>query len=571
MFALLPPELLRRIGNKTARLEDRKSLRLTCSLFGEAFQPHVLAEVTLNIHGSNLALGLCLLETLASREKDFKQLPSSDISKHIRTLYIDALSPSFSPESDADFERKKGRCQYTHEIEQQRRSWVKIEDRTSSVSDAEKILKSLLQPALTSLRCVDTIRWRRHRKDSEWVLKTVMNSISTSSLCSNIREFTLWYTPSDMNTESPIPLPDMCQVQTLFVHGEVSNTMSILALMDHTIISTASLTTVGLFCAGYDYSYPALRRTIPPNICNLGLDRFSFAIPQVVHNKLLSLEIGDVCIGDGIDDLWLALSLDQIHLRTLVVSHLYTTIDGLLDYLQSYSGLEVLSIRGSSYITPKYDDDAKRFYSDILPMHEQTLVKLEVKPVFESRWCFSPYNVKAFQTCRRLRSLWIKVDHKGLEPDAKQDAKLKTQTGPCSAADLPVAYQDQNSMHYMNSVHLLLDMISSSLPELEKLTIEPARSRLLAHDHADFMFGVAHIFGVRRRILASFKSFHVRHTTLTNHSDVLKWVKVYIGEDRLLLSVDRKAEEAKEISARMPHRIPILSNVSGALRKLFRA
>lgn len=113
-------------------------------------------------------------------------------------------------------------------------------------------------------------------------------------------------------------------------------------------------------------------------------------------------------------------------------------------------------------------------------------------------------------------------------------------------------------------------MISSSLPDLEKLTVEPARSRFLAHDHADFIFGVAHIFGVRRRIRASFESFHVRHTTLANHSDVLKWVKVYIGEDRLPSSVDRE-EEAKEMSARKPHRNPILSNVSGALRKLFRA
>ncbi|KAE9404530.1 hypothetical protein BT96DRAFT_916861, partial [Gymnopus androsaceus JB14] len=105
MLHSLPLELLHKIGSETPRLEDRKSLRRRCSLFGNAFKAQVLAEVTLNIHSDNLEPGIGLLQALV--DDNLKESSQSDsgsgISKYIRALYIDSLSPSFSLESDGNF------------------------------------------------------------------------------------------------------------------------------------------------------------------------------------------------------------------------------------------------------------------------------------------------------------------------------------------------------------------------------------------------------------------------------------------------------------------------------------
>ncbi|KAE9397882.1 hypothetical protein BT96DRAFT_791598, partial [Gymnopus androsaceus JB14] len=107
---------------------------------------------------------------------------------------------------------------------------------------------------------------------------------------------------------------------------------------------------------------------------------------------------------------WITLALEQIRLRSIVVSRYHGNVDAILDYIQSYSGLEILSLISPGWYDPTYNDAADRFYKDVLPMHEQSLVKLEVKPVFESRWCFGEHNIEVFRRCTKLRSLWVRVD-----------------------------------------------------------------------------------------------------------------------------------------------------------------
>lgn len=152
---------------------------------------------------------------------------------------------------------------------------------------------------------------------------------------------------------------------------------------------------------------------------NLGLSGLMTDVPQVILKNLTTVDLrqGSQSSNSLWDALWVTLSLEQIRLRSLVVSRYHGNVDAILDYIQSYSGLEVLSLISPWWHNSTYNDAADRFYKEALPKHEKTLLKLELKPVFVSRWCFGEHNMDVFRRCVRLRSLWVRVEHQGLESD----------------------------------------------------------------------------------------------------------------------------------------------------------
>ncbi|KIK70392.1 hypothetical protein GYMLUDRAFT_65624 [Collybiopsis luxurians FD-317 M1] len=527
MFSTLPVELLLNIGNETTRLKDRKALRRTCTFFGQVFKPLVLAEVTINIYHGHLDPGISLLEALISKS-------SSTVSQYIRILNIYSLSPSYSPEPDMDYEEKLMRCRYTYEVVEKVRDWVQVEPRTSESAIVEEKMFSILGPALKSLHNLQTVRWRwQWPRGSERELTVILESLSSDNLRQNIKEFAFHYTPASINI--PIPFPNLPQLEalSLIANHDSGDTLSAVA----PIISSPSLRKLHLV-SGAPLVHAPLGRDIPKHITHLGLSGFSISArspSQIIHTNLTSLELGEVRCPDArrydtLGELWMTLSCNRIHLCSLVVSRMDDTTGALLDYLQSYSGLEVLSLMGPFLRhNPQYDNLAHRFYSDVLPLHAETLVRLEVKQAFESRWCFGEHNVEIFKRCRKLKSLSLKVDHRGLDRDEKAESLF--------------TYEDRNLPSGTNSVHLLLDMISFSLPKLEKLTIEPARNPYYAHDHSDFMVGAAHYLGVQRRIRASVGSFVTCNSPSTT---VLKWLTVYIGRNKVVFPTSDLRENVKE-------------------------
>ncbi|KAJ3788142.1 hypothetical protein GGU11DRAFT_752952 [Lentinula aff. detonsa] len=512
----LPLELLNLIANKVPRLEDRKSLRRTCKLFGEAFKPHVLAEVTLNIHGNNLETGISLLQALVHEQEALKtgSVVISGLFKHIRTLYIDSLSPAYCPESDADFERKLRALHYTYEVENQVKSWVKAEPPSQEVCIAERKLHSLLKPALESLSCLTAIHWRWHWKDSQWSLNTIMECLGSDELRWNITEFTFGYYPSNV-MDGPIPIPNLQKVHAFFITG-VLYKGNLGQLVQHPIISNnPGLTTL---CLSKDHRpeyYPVIPfdGRIPATILDLRLKGLRLAsVEKIVSSHFTTLDLGNSRLesSDSWGSLWDMLFFQQIHLLNLAFCHQTRSDDmrKLLRYLRSYSGLESFSLKGPWwYEASWYDVHAVDFYDFVLPQHAESLVNLELRPEFESRWCLGVENINVVRQCKRLRSLWVKINHKGLEPDPFPEL---------SSVDPPL------QIHMLT--HLLLEMVSSDLHEIEKLTVEPARSPALVHDHSDMMVGAAFRLEISRRLRASVESF----ASLYPSNEVFKWVRVYI-------------------------------------------
>lgn len=102
--------------------------------------------------------GITLLQALVD-ESNEGHSTGSGISKYIRTLYIDSLSPSASLESDAEFEERLGKLLSIYELETKSKSWVLTKHMSESIATAETKLLSLLEPALMSLDNLDAVRY----------------------------------------------------------------------------------------------------------------------------------------------------------------------------------------------------------------------------------------------------------------------------------------------------------------------------------------------------------------------------------------------------------------------------
>ncbi|KAF5362936.1 hypothetical protein D9758_007031 [Tetrapyrgos nigripes] len=154
-----------------------------------------------------------------------------------------------------------------------------------------------------------------------------------------------------------------------------------------------------------------------------------------------------------------------------------------------------------------------------------------MEPEFESRWCFGENNVEAISSCRNLRVLSVRVGYSGL-PKPKESYPF---------SHVFAGSSDEAA----NPVHLLLQTVSSKLPDLHTLYIDSARDPSYAHDHSDFIIqGAQRCRAVRGCIEASIKDPLVENgPKLEPREDpydleVLKWVRIFVGQEKVELDAE---------------------------------
>ncbi|KAJ3880903.1 hypothetical protein F5051DRAFT_141986 [Lentinula edodes] len=468
---------------------------------------------------------------------------------------------------------------YTFEVEEGARLWSEANFPSEQVLIAERKLQSLLKPALESLYCLTAICWRWHHwRDSQWSLDTILECLEGPKLCRNIKEFTFAYHPSFIDIGKPFPLPNLKQLRVFSVSGALFE--SDFEKIAHHPIMSNNLKTLHLSQDRIRYSSIPFDNHIPATVSDLRLHGLRLeSVGKVTYRNITSLDLGTLMSTNREwDALWDILSSRRIHLRDFAIHHITRAnhdMDKMLNYFQSYSGLESFSLKGPVWYDPSsYDSYAIQFYENVLPMHVETLTKLELKPEFESKWCFGVDNINIVRRCKRLRSLWVKVDHRGLEPDVVPERSL-----------VGTLYGDGNSpmslgsssagASYPNLVHLLLQLVSSDLPDLERLTLEPARNPSWAHDHTDMISGAQFRLGIQRRLRASVESFA---RDLSNN--VLQWVRIYIVNERVIIApiqdqadADGKQKEGKirkkKVQSETKHKTAsVFQQISGFAKRL---
>ncbi|KAK0224708.1 hypothetical protein EDD85DRAFT_237186 [Armillaria nabsnona] len=95
-------------------------------------------------------------------------------------------------------------------------------------------------------------------------------------------------------------------------------------------------------------------------------------------------------------EFWVALTRRGIPLVTLLVRD---TTDALMEYVESYSGLEVLSL------SPADNRHAEAFYARVLQRHIRTLRKLSIEITSRGKWGVGPCALDALSRCTKLVEL----------------------------------------------------------------------------------------------------------------------------------------------------------------------
>ena len=109
-------------------------------------------------------------------------------------------------------------------------------------------------------------------------------------------------------------------------------------------------------------------------------------------------------------DIWAVLKQEDIYLKHVAVSD----VEGVFDYLCSYSGLETLDLCSMSFGDVEESNTfAHTFYNSVLPQLVNSLQVLSIQPKHEGRWCFNPEDDSQFvvlSQCSKLRSLSVALN-----------------------------------------------------------------------------------------------------------------------------------------------------------------
>ncbi|KAK0466006.1 uncharacterized protein EV420DRAFT_806052 [Desarmillaria tabescens] len=181
---------------------------------------------------------------------------------------------------------------------------------------------------------------------------------------------------------------------------------------------------------GEAYSYESVIGPLVvnnPNLIHLAIFGRSSALVTTFckiqkYYKLRHLSITDLSIGCSIDatvpnlvpylrhlrvtptsdssfiptEFWTALTQRGILLATLLV---HNATEALMEYLESYSGLEVLSL------FPEGDAQADAFYGRVLQQHVRTLRKVSIEITSRGKWCIGPLALDTLSRCTKLVEL----------------------------------------------------------------------------------------------------------------------------------------------------------------------
>ncbi|KAJ3975295.1 hypothetical protein EV361DRAFT_518908 [Lentinula raphanica] len=249
-----------------------------------------------------------------------------------------------------------------------------------------------------------------------------MNVWTATTSFRKSKRLQLLYLIINSHLEDPIRFPNFRQVRRLSFSGHFRKA-DFNCLFQHPIIlDNPRLRTL---CLSNDHDYIpgllSLKRPIPATIFDLQLHTFSLrSIRHVLNGHLTYLDLSRSLL--AIEYTWVMLlehlSSQNIRLRGLALDHFVTSDDtrNLLAYLSSYSSLESFRFSSIEWYDD-YDTHPVYFYTQVLPLHVETLVELELRPIWESYWCVGVDNIYRLRQCKRLRNLSIKVNHCGpLDP-----------------------------------------------------------------------------------------------------------------------------------------------------------
>ncbi|KAL0578701.1 hypothetical protein V5O48_003321 [Marasmius crinis-equi] len=390
-LAALPSEILHEIAHLVGN--DVKNLRLVDQFVHGAVDPIMwdVHPIILDLHGEHPALTMSMLDDLSHLRTALK----------FRKLEIKSLDPWQwrTGEAPPDPEYKK------------------------EVIEARKRLPEILPRALSALKGLKSVRWELGWRDPEWCHSSVLESLGSLSLLDDFRV--------TVETNRPLPFQHLRNgsLQTLVMRIEhtLADHKQFISALRTVLVYNPHIINLQLHMSQPENEYLSfhnLFQDIPDGAVRLRslllsgwtVERTPRVWPRL--ELLHSLEFPSRW-DDTHEALWKSLSSYPPQSIRHITSAL--VCDGLLDFLQSISGLEVLELRYAGGNTDAESDRlARRFYQDVFPRHRSTVRKLTILPSFTGMWTIGLQNMEVLDGCQRLTHLTVGLDIAELKPGANE-------------------------------------------------------------------------------------------------------------------------------------------------------
>jgi hypothetical protein len=154
-------------------------------------------------------------------------------------------------------------------------------------------------------------------------------------------------------------------------------------------------------------------------------------------------------------DIYATLNREKIYLKQVLLNNVD---DIILDYLCSYSGLEMLDLRSLllNGLTRKQSDALSyRFFNSVLPNHVNSLRVLRILPYFGGGWCYDPEDASqatVLSQCNKLRSLSVAFNSSFIEPDSATERTDNSSTPSLPHPSRPPSDGPSSNVHRLSNV-----------------------------------------------------------------------------------------------------------------------
>ncbi|KAK0185163.1 hypothetical protein F5146DRAFT_196731 [Armillaria mellea] len=400
----LPAELTEHIVKQLNCQSDLLRLGSACRQARAACKPHIFFDLRIQVgYESQKDKNMSILKSLSRGE--------TDIAKFVRHLSIITHFPHRYTDGYNKTARMKARA-------------------------LEKMMKLIVPviPQFVSLNyfhCNLECSGGYKSPDVDIIVRALAKLPNLTSLSLDFGHGPFLLVPPYLTRSSLSQFKDLRSVQ---VYGEASSYETVLGpllannseLTHLTIFGGQSvlMTSLGEIQARYDiHDIPITSIFVR---CSLDATIPQF-LPHLRHLRIA--EINNAVIPA---DFWMALIRKGITLVTLLAD---ITTDTLMAYLESYSGLEVLSL------SPVNDHHAEAFYRRVLPHHSYSLRKLsiEIKSSMK-KWCVGPRVLEVLSQCMKLVELNMPIyiiHQPGIVYDPREGAVSALTTPSCSQTLCP--------------------------------------------------------------------------------------------------------------------------------------
>ncbi|KAL0575003.1 hypothetical protein V5O48_006954 [Marasmius crinis-equi] len=289
-----------------------------------------------------------------------------------------------------------------------------------SAQEVNESLREVLSDALHALQGLRAVRYWIASNDPAWLQDTVLQALASLPFLSTLL-ISANYVDA-FNDLAPLPLHHLChghghgKLERLSIHARFEDPNTFVSSLSTVLAHNPSISDLDLwfwcseaptihFSNLFNQPFPE-----PLRLKTLKVWGYLVEFTKDVIPHLHSIQCIELYHPGTHPSVWDTLRTEKIHPRHIIASN---PLENFLSYVESFSGLETLSIHDNYDVRALPDEDsdhlARRFYRRALRRHQASLRELNVSSMGPGPRNVRAWNVDAFDGCKELVSLHVEI------------------------------------------------------------------------------------------------------------------------------------------------------------------